>query len=148
MIRRFTVLILFLSLSSPSLAATAADGVCMTAKAASTGKAPAGSAHACCATVEAPDTCATSHAGVATDTCSAGTLAMSCCSVDTAPYRHYGSGALPPYAPVQPDQPDFATPLRGFEEALPLVHVSRTASESDTSRSPPPLRALFCTYLI
>ena len=145
MIRRFTVLILFLSLSSPSLAARASDDVCMSAKSASAGKVQAGSAHACCTTVEALETCATGHAS---ETCAEGTLAMSCCSVDPAPYRQSGTGALPAYAPIQPDQPDFATPLRSLHEAEPLVQVSRSTPESDTGRSPPPLRALFCTYLI
>ena len=136
MIRRFTVLILLLSLSSPSLAATAADGVCVTAKSLSHGKAPAGGAHACCAAADAPESCAT------------GALAMSCCSVEAAPYRQTGAGALPAYAPVQPEQMDLSTPLRGFQLVEPVAPVSRLSSAMDTSRSPPPLRALFCTYLI
>lgn len=136
MIRRFTVLILFLSLSSPSLAATAADGVCMMAKSSSPDASSSGSAHACCSTAEIPETCAT------------GTLAMSCCSVDPAPYRQSGAGALLPAASIQPDQLVLSTPLRGLHVVEPAVHVSQISPEADTARSPPPLRALFCTYLI
>lgn len=145
MIRRFTVLILFLSLSSPSLAATAADGVCMMAKSSSPDASSSGSAHACCSTAETPETCATGHA---METCATGTLAMSCCSVDPAPYRQSGAGALLPAASIQPDQLVLSTPLRGLHVVEPAVHVSQISPEADTARSPPPLRALFCTYLI
>ena len=145
LIRRFTVLILALSLSSPSLAATAAVGTCITAMAPNPGATPSGGAHACCATTPAPDSCATAHTP---ETCAAGMLSMSCCSVDTAPYRQAGMGALPASAPFQPDQLDLTTPLRGFQVVEPVVLVTRWSSDMETSRSTPPLRALFCTYLI
>lgn len=143
--RRLTVLMLALSLSAPSLAATAAVGTCITANSPSPGTTPAGGAHACCATVPAPDSCATAHRP---ETCASGMLAMTCCSVEPAPYRQAGTGALPASAPVQPDQLDLTTPLRGFHAVDPVVHVTRLSSDIDTSRSPPPLRALLCTYLI
>lgn len=143
--RRFTVLMLVLSLSSPSLAATAAVGTCISAKAQAPAATQAGGAHACCATAPASDSCATAHTP---ETCAAGMLAMSCCSVETAPYRQAGMGALPAFAPIQPDQLDLTTPLRGFHVDEPVVHVTRLSSDMEASRSPPLLRALFCTYLI
>ncbi len=136
MIRRITVLILFLALSSPPMAVAHVDGMCVTAKSLSAKKIPATGAHACCATAEAPDTCAT------------GTLAMSCCSLEPAPFQEIGAGALPAYSLVNPDLPDFTTPLRGPYVVEPVAHGSSHYPELDTSRSPPPLRALFCTYLI
>ncbi|MCY3774062.1 MAG: hypothetical protein OXG98_18800 [Gemmatimonadetes bacterium] len=136
MIRRFTILILFLALSSPSTAVGATAGLCMTERSVSPNGMPAEGAHACCATAEAPETC------------EAGMLAMSCCSLEPAPYQETGAGALPAYSLVQPDQPDLSTPLRGPHAAEPEVHVSRVSPEMDTTRSPPPLRTLFCTYLI
>lgn len=143
--RRFTVLMLVLSLSASSLAVTTAHGTCMTAKAPSPGASPSGGAHACCAAAPAPDSCATAHKP---ETCAAGMLAMSCCSVEPAPYRQTGAGALPASATVQPYQLDLSTPLWGFRVVEPVVHVTRLSSEMEASRSPPPLRALFCTYLI
>ena len=73
---------------------------------------------------------------------------MSCCSVEPAPYRQSGTSALPASTPVQPDHLELSTPLRGFHVDEPMVHVTRWSSDMDASRSPPPLRALFCTYLI
>lgn len=143
--RRFTVLILALSLSSPSLAATAAVGTCITAKSPAPGATQSGGAHACCSTTSTPESCATNHAP---ETCAAGMLAMSCCSVESAPFRQAGTGALPASAPIQPDQLDLTSPLRGFHVVEPVIHVTRLTSEMETGRSPPPLRALFCTYLI
>ncbi|MCY3712544.1 MAG: hypothetical protein OXH02_04580 [Gemmatimonadetes bacterium] len=143
--RRFTVLMLALSLSSPSLAATAVVGTCITAKSPASGAAPSGGAHACCATAPKPESCATTHTP---ETCTAGMLTMSCCSVEPVPHRQMGKSALPASASVQPDQLDLTTPLRGFHVDEPVVHVTRWSSDMEASRSPPPLRALFCTYLI
>ena len=143
--RRFTVLMLALSLSAPSLAATAAYGTCMTAKSSSPGTTQSGGAHACCATAPAPDSCAAAHKP---ETCAAEMLALSCCSVEPAPYRQPGTSALPASAPVQPDHQELSTPLRGFHVVEPVIHTTRLSLDMDTGRSPPPLRALFCTYLI
>ncbi|MXW05322.1 MAG: hypothetical protein F4Z81_09680 [Gemmatimonadetes bacterium] len=143
--RRFTVLMLALAMSSPSLAVTAAVGTCITAMAPTPGATPTGGAHACCVTAPAPDSCATAHTP---ETCAAGMLAMSCCSVEPAPYRQAGTDALPASVPFQPDQLDLTTPLRGFQVVEPVVLATQWSSEMETSRSPPPLRALFCTYLI
>lgn len=134
--RRFTVLILFLALSSPTTAAGAAAGMCMTAGDQSPVGMPAEDAHACCATPEAPETCGTV------------TPAMCSCGLEAAPYREAGADALPAYSLVQPDQPDQSTPLRGLYAAEPAFHVSGISPGMDATRSPPPLRALFCTYLI
>lgn len=134
--RQLTVLILFLALSSPTTAVGAAAGMCMTEKALSHEGMPAEGAHACCATAETPETCST------------GTLAMSCCGLEAAPYREAGAGALPAYSLVQPDQPDLSTPLRGPYVVEPVVHVSGVSPGLDATRSPPPLRMLLCTYLI
>ena len=136
MIRRFTILILFLALSSPTTAVGAAAGLCMTERSVSPDGMPAEGAHACCATAEAPETC------------EAGTPAMCGCSFEPAPYQETGAGAIPAYSLVQPDQPDFSTPLRAPHVVEPVVHVSKVSPEMDTSRSPPPLRTLFCSYLI
>lgn len=136
MIRRFTVLILFLALSSPTSVVGAAAGLCITERSVSPDGMPAKGAHACCATAEAPETC------------EAGMPAMSCCGLEPAPYRETGAGALPAYSFVQPDQPDLSTPLRGPHVVEPVVHVSRFSPEMDTTRSPPALRTLYCTYLI
>ena len=143
--RRFTILMLALALSSPSLAATAAVGTCITAKSQAPAATQAGGAHACCATAPASDVCATAHTP---ETCTAGMLSVSCCSAEPAPYGQAGTGALPASASVQPDQLDLTTPLRGFHVDEPVVRVTRLSSDMETSRSPPPLRALFCTYLI
>ncbi|MCY3555698.1 MAG: hypothetical protein OXH56_10295 [Gemmatimonadetes bacterium] len=143
--RQLTVLTLALSLSSPSLAATAAVGACITAKSPASEATPSGGAHACCATAPKPESCATTHTP---ETCTAGMLAMSCCGIEPAPYRQAETGALPLSASVQPDQLDLTTPLRGFHVDEPVVHVTRRSSDIEASRSPPPLRALFCTYLI
>lgn len=143
--RRFTVLTLALSLSSPSLAVAAAVGTCVTAKSPAPVATPSGGAHACCATAPASDEGATVHTP---ETCAAGMLSMSCCSVEAAPYRQAGTGALPASAPFQPDQSDLTTPLRGFQVVEPVIQVTRLSSDMEPSRSPPPLRALFCTYLI
>ena len=138
MIRRITVLILFFALSSPPMAVASVAGLCAVAETQppSHCETPARNAHACCTTAEA------------TDACDTGSLAMSCCSLDTAPYQETGAGALPAYAPIQPDQLDISTPLRGLHVVEPAVHAARTSPEMDTGRSPPPMRALFCTYLI
>lgn len=143
--RQFTILMLAISLSSPSLAATAAVGTCITAMSPASGATPSAGAHACCATAPKPESCATTHTP---ETCSVKMPAMTCCSVEPAPYRQIGTSALPASASVQPDQYDLTTPLRGFPVDEPVVHVTRWSLDMDTSRSPPPLRALFCTYLI
>lgn len=143
--RQFTILMLALSLSSPSLAATAAVGTCIAAKFPASGATPSGGAHACCATAPKPESCATTHTP---ETCAAGMPAMSCCSVEPAPYRQIGTSALPASVSVQPDQLDLTTPLRGFPVDEPVVLATRWSSDTEASRSPPPLRALFCTYLI
>lgn len=143
--RRFTVFMIALSLSSPSLAATAADGTCIAAKSPSPGATAAGGAHDCCVTTHTPETCATTHTP---ETCAAGMLAMSCCSIEPAPYRQAGTDALPASVSVQPDQLVLSTPLRGFPVVEPLIHFTRWSSDTEASRSSPPLRALFCTYLI
>lgn len=143
--RQFTVLMLALSLSSPSLAVAAAVGTCITAMSPAPGATPAGGAHACCATAPASESCATTHTP---ETCAVGMLAMSCCGIEPAPYRQAEIGALPLSASVQPDQLDLTTPLWGFHVDEPVVHVTRWSSDMEASRSPPPLRALFCTYLI
>lgn len=134
--RRFTILILFLALSSPTTVVGAAAGMCMAEKTLSHERMPAEGAHACCVTAETPETCFT------------GTPAMSCCSLEAAPYREAGAGALPAYSLVQPDQPDLSTPLRGPYVVEPVVHVSGGSPGMDVTRSPLPLRTLFCTYLI
>lgn len=136
MIRRFTVLILFLALSSPTTVVGAAADLCITERSESPDRMPAEGTHACCATAEQPGTCET------------GTLAMSCCGLDPAPYRETGAGALPAYSLVQPDQPDLSTPLRGAHVIEPLSLVSRVSPEMDAIRAPTSLRTLFCTYLI
>lgn len=136
MIRRFTVLILFLALSSPTTAVGALAGMCMTERSVSPDGMPDEGAHACCATAEAPETC------------EAETPAMCGCSFEPAPYRETGAGALPAYSLVQSDQPDLAIPQRGPHVVEPVVHVSGVSPEMDATRSPPPLRTLFCTYLI
>ncbi len=143
--RRFTVLMLALSMSSLSLAATVAVGTCIMAKSPASGATPTGDAHACCATAPAPESCATVHTP---ETCAAGMLSMSCCSVEAVPYRQAGTGALPVSAPIQPDQLDLNTPLRGFQVVEPVIYVTRFSSDMETNRLPPPLRTLFCTYLI
>ncbi len=134
--RQFTILILFLALSSPTTASGAAAGMCIIERALSSESMPAEGAHACCATAETPETRGT------------GTLAMCSCGLEAAPYQASGAGALPAYALVQPDQPDLSTPLRGPYAAEPVIHVSGVSPEMDATRSPPPLRTLFCTYLI
>lgn len=136
MIRRFTVLFLFLALSSPTTVVGAAAGLCITERSVSPDGKPTEGAHACCATAEEPETC------------EAGTLAMSCCGLDPAPYRETEAGALPAYSLVQPDQPDLSTPLRGPHVVEPVSRVSRVSPEMDAIRAPTPLRTLFCTYLI
>ena len=136
MIRQFTVLILLLAFSAPPLAVASMDGACATAKSLSTGRMPATGDHACCSTTDEPERCDT------------GTLALSCCSLEPAPYQKTKSGVLPAYPFAHSDQPDFTTPLRGPHVVEPVVQVSRYSIEMDTGRSPPPLRALFCTYLI
>lgn len=136
MTRRFTVLILFLALSSPPTAVASVDGMCMTAKSLSSSQTPDSNAHACCSTADVPETC------------DAGPLAMSCCSLEQAPYQETRTGALPAYAPVLSDLLDLSIPLRGFQVVEPAIRTSRISPEMDTGRSPPPLRVLFCTYLI
>lgn len=138
MTRRITVLILFFALSSPTMAVASLDGMCKVAEAPSHCEQPARNDHACCSApmAEAPDACDT------------GSLAMSCCSLDPAPYQETGAGALPAYSPIQPDQLDVSTPLRGLHVVEPLVHAAGSPPEMDIGRSPPPLRVLFCTYLI
>ena len=136
MIRRFTILVLFLALSSPTTAIGAAAGLCMTEGSASPDGMPAKGAHACCATAEAPETC------------EAETPAMCGCGFEPAPYREAGADALPAYSLVQPDQPDLSTPQRGPHVVEPVVHVSGVLPEMDALWSPSPLRTLFCTYLI
>ena len=136
MIRRFTVLILFLALSSPATAVGAMAGMCMTEPALSSDRLPAEGAHACCATAVVPETCDT------------GTPAMCGCGLETAPYRETGAGALPAYSSVQPDQPDLTTPLRAHHVVEPVVLVSSKPPDTAATRSPPLLHTLFCTYLI
>ena len=133
--RQLTVLVLFLALSSPTTAVGAA-GMCITEKTLAQERMPAEGTHACCATAEAPETCGT------------GTLAMSCCGLEAVPYQEAGAGALPAYSLVQPDQTDLSTPLRGPYVVEPVVHVAGVSSGMDATRSPPPLRTLFCTYLL
>ena len=134
--RRFTVLILFLALSSPTTAAGAAAGTCMTERPLSPEGMPAEGAHACCATAGAPETRG------------AETPAMCSCGLEAVPYREAGAGALPAYSLVQPDPPDLSTPLRGPCVVEPVVHATGISPGMDANRSPPPLRTLFCTYLI
>ncbi len=134
--RRFTVLILFLALSSPATMVGAVTGICMTEGVLSPGGMPVEDAHACCATARAPETCVTV------------TLAMCSCGLEAAPFQEAGAGALPAYSLVQPDQPDLSTPLRGPYVVEPVVHVSGVSPGKDAIRSPPPLHTLFCTYLI
>ena len=136
MIRQFTVLILLLALSAPPMAAASMDGVCSTAKSLSTSRMPATGAHACCSTAEEPERCDT------------GTLALSCCSLEPAPYQESNTGVLPAYSLAHSDLPNFTQPLRGPHVVEPVVQISRYSIEMDASRSPPPLRALYCTYLI
>ena len=136
MIRQLTVLILLLALSAPPIAIASLDGACVTAESQSISRMPATGTHACCSTAEEPERCAT------------GTMALSCCSLEPAPYQDANTGVLPAYPVAHSEHPDFTNPLRGPLGVEPVVHISRISTGLDTSRAPLPLRALYCTYLI